>query len=43
MAWSGTMKAKLATKEMPRDVMEAENMIKDHSELSEDIQAHKPM
>ncbi|XP_033735465.1 spectrin beta chain, non-erythrocytic 5-like isoform X2 [Pecten maximus] len=42
MAWSSTMKSKLATNEMPRDVQMAESMIKDHDELADDIEAHKP-
>ncbi|XP_069119024.1 LOW QUALITY PROTEIN: spectrin beta chain-like [Argopecten irradians] len=42
MAWSSTMKSKLATNEMPRDVQMAEAMIKDHDELADDIEAHKP-
>ncbi|XP_071162084.1 spectrin beta chain-like isoform X8 [Mytilus edulis] len=42
LSWSGLMKAKLAKSDMPKDVQAAEIMLKEHAELSEDIQAHKP-
>ena len=42
MSWSSSMKAKLAKSDLPRDVQAAEIMLKEHDELAEDIQGHKP-
>ena len=42
MSWSSSMKAKLAKSDLPRDVQAAEIMLKEHVELAEDIQGHKP-
>ncbi|KAJ8309236.1 hypothetical protein KUTeg_014110 [Tegillarca granosa] len=40
--WSGKMKSKLSSTELPRDVHGAESMLKEHMELADDIKAHKP-
>ncbi|KAK3092932.1 hypothetical protein FSP39_009051 [Pinctada imbricata] len=41
-AWAGATKAKLASAEIPRDVQMAEQMMKEHEDLKDDIDTHKP-
>ncbi|KAL4238363.1 Spectrin beta chain [Mactra antiquata] len=43
LGWTGKTKATLKNNELPRDVQTAENLLKDHKELKDDIDAHKPV
>ncbi|XP_053397817.1 spectrin alpha chain, non-erythrocytic 1-like isoform X2 [Mercenaria mercenaria] len=42
-SWAGQTKAKLKNAEIPQNVQTAENLLKEHKDLAEDIDAHKPV
>ncbi|XP_067682927.1 spectrin beta chain, non-erythrocytic 5-like isoform X3 [Haliotis asinina] len=41
LSWAGSMRARLASAEMPHDIQSAERMLKEHEEVGDDIKAHK--